>query len=635
MIEKVFSNANMNQAMEIMLSKKDTRGYDGLYVHDLPKYLSMNRKALRDSLLGGTWEPGYVQQYETVNRHGKIRIVSNLSTIDKFVSQCIYQTISPLINERMTETSYAYQKGKSVLDAAKKCRDYVSLGYKYVLHLDIHDFFGSLDTGLLRKKLIDLLNDRKLAELIIKLVQCDVVLNHTVKHCDNGVIEGSPLSPCLSNLYLSDFDQMMKESKLMFVRYSDDIKLFGVSLEELLDLEKNLSQQLENRWKLSVNIQKTKAEGAEESKYFGFSLRKQDGNYVLRKGRKDPDTWYREWTPNALSFNDGQYHILQEGILSRKDLTILFENDDFKNFFPVNTVTDLNVYGHEIYSSGFFEYMNEKKIQVHMFNDHGEPVGSFISDQYESDASLLILQVKAYTDPLRRLEIARSMELAQIRNIQSELRYYRRHKNVKEFDQAIGKIGQNIHALKKAGNINELLLIEGRSREIYYHCFNFMIDTPGFSFTERIRRPPGDPVNAMISFGNTFLYNRITSLICRTKLDNRISFVHSSERRRANLCYDLADIYKPLIVDPVIFALINRHQIDAAEHFEIDAKNNGVYLTREGCILFVRALKNKLTSHIRVGDQQKTYMTIIREDIYALIRALQNNNSYEPFSRKS
>lgn len=75
MIERVFSNVNMNKALEVLMSKKDTRGYDGLYVHELPKYLSLNRKELRESLLAGTWEPGYVQQYEIVNRKGKVRII--------------------------------------------------------------------------------------------------------------------------------------------------------------------------------------------------------------------------------------------------------------------------------------------------------------------------------------------------------------------------------------------------------------------------------------------------------------------------------------------------------------------------------------------------------------------------------
>ncbi len=631
----MFSNANMNKALEVLMSKKDTRGYDGLYVHELPKYLSLNRKELRESLLDGSWEPGYVQQYEIVNRKGKVRIISNASSVDKFVSQCIYQSIVPLVNQKMVDNSYAYQKGKSVLDAAKKCRDYVSQGKLYVLHLDIHHFFGSLNDVLLQDDLLKLLNDRKLVALIMKLVQCDVVLNHSIQKCTSGIIEGSILSPCLSNLYLSDFDSEMKKQGYCFVRYADDMHFFVDSIEEALDLRNYIEGILKEKWKLSLNDKKTKVEESAIGHYFGYTFRKQGKSYTLRRGRKNPNTWYREWMPSALTLSDGQYHIMQEGILSRKDFTVLFENEENKEYFPVNVVSDINVYAHEVYSSDFFSLMNEKKIQVHMFNDHGEPIGTFTSNQYEVDASVLLLQVKAYIDPIRRTELARGIELSQLRNLQSELRYYRRHKSQKEIDQAIGVIGQNIHQMKLAKNVNELSLLEARSREVYYNCFQYIVDDCDFQFNKRTRRPPKDAINAMISFGNVFLYNRMTSFICRTKLDNRISFVHSSQRRKANLCFDLADVYKPLIVDPVIFSLINRHQMDIDQHFELNPKDNGIYLTREGCVLFVKALKRKMGSYIKINEERKTYSSIICDDLNCLVHALKENTTFSPFVRKS
>ncbi len=130
----------------------------------------------------------------------------------------------------------------------------------------------------------------------------------------------------------------------------------------------------------------------------------------------------------------------------------------------------------------------------------------------------------------------------------------------------IARIGESITLMNEAQDINHLMLLEARNREIYYSCYNSIIKHADFQFTKRSRRPPLDPLNSMISFGNALLYRLIAKEIYKSQLDIRISFLHSSLWRNENLNLDLAEIFKPIIIDRLIFTLINKRMIDATMH---------------------------------------------------------------------
>ena len=383
---------------------------------------------------------------------------------------------------------------------------------------------------------------------------------------------------------------------------------------------------------LTLNLKKTTVNRSDQSTYFGYTLRKQGSSFILRrKQRNQAAEWFKEWNARALSAADGQLHILEDGILSKKDLTILFENEDMKQYFPVESVSDINTYSDMIYSSGFFDLMNRKRITVHLFNKYGSSIGIFIPEQVTGNASYLLKQAAVYNDTAARLKYAKAIELAIMKNIVAQLRYYRRHIENPEIKEAVEAIQELIKRIKKSSSVDELLLLEARGRSQYYRCIPAIIGKSEFSFMGRRRRPPGDEINAMMSFGNSFLYDRISSMISRSNLDNRISFLHSSLRRRNNLCLDLADIYKPFIVDSVIFTLVNKRMISPEDCF--DYPEDGVYLNQKGIALFLKELKDKLTSRINSEGQMLSYFAIIRRDLQRLKKSLEENGDFAPFVR--
>lgn len=133
----------------------------------------------------------------------------------------------------------------------------------------------------------------------------------------------------------------------------------------------------------------------------------------------------------------------------------------------------------------------------------------------------------------------------------------------------------------------------------------------------------------MISFGNTIIYQKIANEIYKTKLDIRISYLHSAMRRYENLNLDISEIIKPILVDKVIFSLINKRIIDAKVHFE--KRNNGVFLNKEGKYLFIDQLNKKLSSTITINNKKVSYQEILQQEVLKLLRHFKYDEEYEPF----
>ena len=176
-------------------------------------------------------------------------------------------------------------------------------------------------------------------------------------------------------------------------------------------------------------------------------------------------------------------------------------------------------------------------------------------------------------------------------------------------------------------------MLEARVRKAYYHCFDAFIRVEDFVFDKRTRRPPKNEVNSMLSFGYTVLYNLIATEIEKSALDVRIGYLHATNNRKESLNLDIAELFKPLIVDRVVFAMINRGMIDKEKHF-VHLENDTVYLNDEGKHLFLRAFYDKLDTRITVGQRSESYYSIIKQEISKLVMFFRKNDTkYNPFKQ--
>jgi CRISPR-associated protein Cas1 len=184
--------------------------------------------------------------------------------------------------------------------------------------------------------------------------------------------------------------------------------------------------------------------------------------------------------------------------------------------------------------------------------------------------------------------------------------------------------------IEKQQKVEELMAIEGNIRSTYYSAFNKILRSEDFSFDVRSRRPPMSRINSLISFGNSLCYTECLRQIYQTHLDPRIGFLHSTNFRRFTLNLDVAEIFKPIIVDRCIFTIVNKNMV-RDEHFmdELDK----VYLNEKGREVFVREFEERMKSTIKHEKLKRlvSYETLIRMELYKLEKHLMGEEEYHPF----
>ena len=238
------------------------------------------------------------------------------------------------------------------------------------------------------------------------------------------------------------------------------------------------------------------------------------------------------------------------------------------------------------------------------------------------------VEAEFYQDYTKRMTIAKAFVYGAYRNIRQVLKYY--HNRGKELGPAIERIEEMAENLAECREVAQLMAVEGHIREQYYQAFDKITNNKDFSFETRTRRPPQNNLNALISFGNSLLYTQVLSEIYKTHLDPRIGFLHATNFRRFTLNLDIAEIFKPIIVDRLIFTLIDK-KIISKNDFEKHA--GGLLLKEKGKKAFVQELDDKLKTtinHKKIG-RTVSYRRLIRLELYKLQKHLMGEAEYEPF----
>lgn len=527
----------------------------------------------------------------------------------------------------LSDNNYSFRKGKGTIDVIRKGLELIEEGYEYIVEIDIKKYFENIDHVLLSKMLFDIIDDKVLISLIMKYQNCLIQKDGKIKRKNKGLITGSSISPVISNLYLMDLDRQYLEYN--YIRYCDNIYIFINNKDDGLTLINDISKCLKDKYKLEINQNKTSITHYLSKRMLGYYFVKEDNIVKAKKNKQENRTKYNRWYKSAIKKENNEYHIINDGILTKKDYSILFENENKKIEIPAEVTEHINIYSQTIFSSNFFKTLNRHNIRVSLFDQYDHYIGSFMPINYHKSASILIKQVENYINKAKRLEIAKKIIDSGTTNIISNLKYYNKHNDDIQLDKIIDDLKICKQEMKAVKTLEILLLQEARMRELYYSSYNIILNNPEFKFTKRTRRPPKDALNAMISFGNTIIYQKIANEIYKTKLDIRISYLHSAMRRYENLNLDISEIIKPILVDKVIFSLINKRIIDAKVHFE--KRNNGVFLNKEGKYLFIDQLNKKLSSTITINNKKVSYQEILQQEVLKLLRHFKYDEEYEPF----
>lgn len=322
------------------------------------------------------------------------------------------------------------------------------------------------------------------------------------------------------------------------------------------------------------------------------------------------------------------YYLYKSGRIQRKDNTLeIVYKDNSKKSIPIERVEDIYVMTEFDFNTSLLNFLGRNGIRVHFFNYYGFYTGTYYPKEELVSGKLLIKQVEYYTHMKKRLSIAQAFIDAASYNILRNLLYYQnRGKDLETQIKEIEFLRKQISLCK---NVQELMGIEGNIRKNYYDAWNTIINQD-IAFEKRVKNPPDNAINSLISYVNTMIYTRVLSEIYKTQLNPTISYLHEPSERRFSLCLDIAEIFKPLIGDRLIFSMLNRKQITEKDFEE---GLNFLYIKEEARKQITKELGSKLQTTIKHKklDREVSYEYLIRLEIYKLIKSLLEDIPYEGF----
>lgn len=356
-------------------------------------------------------------------------------------------------------------------------------------------------------------------------------------------------------------------------------------------------------------------------------------NYYIfnpgRLSRKQNTLFFKryEQISNDRVAADFEDELEQEPALVGGDPDIQYKESADRKVIPVEDVEAIYVFGEADFNRKFFNFCSSKQIPVHVFNYFGFYSGTFYPREFLNSGELLVQQVVHQQNQPYRIELARSLVEGAAGNIVRNLQYYdARGKDCSPYLTEIEKLRQRLQTVELA---SELMGVEGNIRQTYYKAWPLIIDRE-IDFSKRVRRPPDNQINALIGFANSMVYTTVLGEIYKTQLNPLVSFLHEPGTKRFSLALDLAEIFKPLLADRLIFTLLNRKQL-TGKHFT--QKGKVCWLSEEGRKVFVKSFDERLSTtikHRKLG-RNISYRRLIRLECYKLIKHLLGQRSYEPF----
>lgn len=331
-----------------------------------------------------------------------------------------------------------------------------------------------------------------------------------------------------------------------------------------------------------------------------------------------------------MAKNHTQY-IFSMGELKRKDNSIDFYNSKGHNYIPIEDLKELYCLAEVSMNTKFLDFIAKAGITIHFFNYHQNYSGSFYPKEQLVSGDLTVRQSIAHVD--KRLLIAKAIVQGIADNVREVLYHYYRHgkKELKPFLDWLKKDVSEYLAEDK--DIKQILWIEGQIWNQFYDSFKYFLPDD-FILNKRVKRPPDNPINALISFGNTLLYTKTISAIYQTQLNQSVSFLHSPREGRFSLSLDLCEVFKPIIVFKTIFDLVNKKKLQVSKHF--DKSLNYALLNEQGKMIFIEAFEERINeSFMNPNLKRRTsYKSAIKHDGYKLIKFLLEDKPFVPFKLK-
>ncbi len=282
LLETILSPTNLNGAYQVVKRNKGAAGVDKMEVESLGDYLVKHKDSLIGDILNGKYRPNAVRRVEIPKDDGKKRNLGIPTVVDRVIQQAISQELSKLYEPQFSAHSYGFRPRRNAHQALKQCKEYITEGYSYVVDMDLEKFFDTVN----HSKLIELLSRTVKDNRVVSLIHCylngGIQIGQTFEPSTEGVPQGGPLSPLLSNIMLNELDKELEQRGHKFVRYADDFLILCKSKRGSERVMESITSFIENKLYLKVNREKSQVTSIRGIKFLGYSFYKVKGACRLR-----------------------------------------------------------------------------------------------------------------------------------------------------------------------------------------------------------------------------------------------------------------------------------------------------------------------------------------------------------------
>jgi len=523
---------------------------------------------LAENLRAGRYRPRPLTLVEIAKPAGGVRELSIPPVRDRVVERAVADVLTGVIDPVLGPSSFGFRAGLGVADAVQALVRLREEGLGWVLRADVDDCFPSVDVARLRRLLAALIDDDALLVLLEAFLDREVAAPGGLRSMQ-GLAQGSPLSPMLTNLVLEHLDERLRRAGFPTVRYADDMTAAASSQAEALEALRVASTALEE---IGMTL------GDDKTGVFSFD----DGFTFLGE----------EFGPRYPPAVDGHrvvdpprrcVYLGMQGCGARiADGRLIVESRDDEELLdiPAGHVERIVCFGAIGVSAGLRSWALNSGVDIALLSRRGTYLGELRSANDGRRIARLRAQLRACDDPTAWLPFARSVVEAKLRKQVVVLQ----RANRRETHEAVGTAGVYITRmtamLGEAIERDGLMGVEGTSARAYFEALGALVP-PELAFTGRSRRPPLDLVNSALSFGYALLLAETISATVAAGLEPSAGMLHADIDSRPSLALDLMEEFRPLVVDQIVLSAARRGEL-RPEHARHDEERGGVLLTKAG-----------------------------------------------------
>lgn len=273
LLEEICEINNLRNAFKAVKRNKGAPGIDGTTIEEFGEHLYQRLGQLRQEVLSWTYKPTPVKRVEIPKPNGKgVRLLGIPIIKDRVLHMAIKQKLEPLFDPTFSTNSYGFRPGKNQRHAVEAARDIVQSGKEYVIDIDLSKFFDRINHDRLIHRLGLQVKDKRVLRLIGMILRSGIMTENGVTRADEGSVQGSPLSPLLSNIVLDELDKELEGRDLEFCRYADDCNIFVKTEKAAVRVMSSIKKYIEKKLKLKVNEEKSKVAKSDRVKFLSMTI---------------------------------------------------------------------------------------------------------------------------------------------------------------------------------------------------------------------------------------------------------------------------------------------------------------------------------------------------------------------------